>query len=289
VYNNTEKIAIHKIASVIVKEFNWIFREQPISDFGIDAHAEIVENHTPTGKLIAFQIKSGERYLKQSNTDGFYYYGTNRHLEYWLNHSLPVILIIYNPDSDKCYWQHINKDNIQKTNLRWKTFLKFSQQFDVKAKEYIYNLLMKESEKIIKFKQLIFNFDLIKFLMDGNNISVYTEDYINKSLKRGITKIILIDKEENETIEKEWFGFHGLVEIEDIMDYYFPWADYETDYDFYSMNFDEMNVKFIMGFIDYDNIYPYEILGNEIACYRLNLKLNSLGKSFLEVMSYIYS
>lgn len=288
-YSNIEQTGIHKIASIVVKEFNWIFREQPIDDFGIDAQIEIVENNYPTGKLIALQIKSGKSYLKQSNNDGFYYYGDNKHLDYWLNHSLPVIIVFYNPINDKCYWQHITNGNIQKTKLSWKTFIDFSNQLDIKSKKYIHNLLLKESEETKKFKQLIFNYGLMKFLMEGNSISIYIEDYINKSYKRGIIKIILIDKCENETIEKEWFGFHGLLGIEDILGYSFPWADYNIDYDFYEINFDREDVESVMGFVDFDDIYPYEIISNEIACYRLSLQLNSLGKSFYEIMYYLYS
>jgi len=126
-------------------------------------------------------------------------------------------------------------------------------------------------------------------LENGNKISVYTEDYCNKSYKRGNTKIILIDNEDNETIEKEWFGFHGLVEVEDIMYFYFPWADFELDQDFYSENFNKDNVESMFGIIDYKGIYPYDVLACEVACYRFKLKINSLGKSFLNVISYMYS
>lgn len=288
-YINLEQIGVHKASTIILEDFKWIFREQPISDFGIDAHIEIVEESKPTGKLLGLQIKSGDSYFKYSYDEGFYFYGDKKHLEYWLNHSLPVILIIYNPSEDKCYWQHIKYQNISETDSGWKTFIKYSQIFDKKAKEYIYNLLLRESDEVIRFKQLIFNIDLIEYLENGNRIYIYTEDYINKSYKRGITKIILINDKENETVEKEWFGFHGPVDIEDIIYFYFPWADFEIDYDFYSENFDEENVKSMFGIINYNEIYPYDILTGEVACYRFRLGINSLGKSFLNVMSYIYS
>ena len=37
----------------------YIFREQPISDYGIDAQIELIDEETVTGKLVALQIKSG--------------------------------------------------------------------------------------------------------------------------------------------------------------------------------------------------------------------------------------
>lgn len=50
---------------LLFKRLGWIFREQPIEDYGIDAHVEVVENNTPTGTLIALQIKSGKSWFKE--------------------------------------------------------------------------------------------------------------------------------------------------------------------------------------------------------------------------------
>ncbi|MFH1829503.1 MAG: DUF4365 domain-containing protein [Pseudomonadota bacterium] len=60
----TERIGVHKFALTILEKFNWLEREQPIADYGIDLHVEIVEDGKPTGMLYAIQIKSGKSYLK---------------------------------------------------------------------------------------------------------------------------------------------------------------------------------------------------------------------------------
>ena len=39
------------------EKLGFIFREQPIENYGIDANIEVVENEQATGKLIALQIK----------------------------------------------------------------------------------------------------------------------------------------------------------------------------------------------------------------------------------------
>ena len=56
--SSTERIGTSSVQKLF-EEIKYIFREQPISDYGIDAHIEIVQNEIVTGQLIAAQIKSG--------------------------------------------------------------------------------------------------------------------------------------------------------------------------------------------------------------------------------------
>ena len=41
--NHTERIGVHHCAE-IAEANNWLFREQPVNDIGIDAHMEYVES-----------------------------------------------------------------------------------------------------------------------------------------------------------------------------------------------------------------------------------------------------
>ncbi len=110
IYNPTERIGINKTEEIILKEFGWIFREQPVVDMGIDAQVETINNGKPSGKLIALQIKTGESHFKKKN-DGLIYYGSLEHLEYWLNHSLPVFIIAHLPTRNETYWVSIQRKN----------------------------------------------------------------------------------------------------------------------------------------------------------------------------------
>ncbi len=58
-YDPTERRGVAAVQSIFVDKFRWIFREQQVADFGIDAQVEIVRDQKPTGQLIALQIKSG--------------------------------------------------------------------------------------------------------------------------------------------------------------------------------------------------------------------------------------
>lgn len=54
----TERLGVSKLDHYF-SSYGWLFREQMIHDYGIDAHVEITNENYPTGELIAIQIKSG--------------------------------------------------------------------------------------------------------------------------------------------------------------------------------------------------------------------------------------
>ena len=111
-YNNNERIGVSKIQLLVNREFQWIFREQPTDDYGIDAHIEIHNGMYATGKLIALQIKSGPSYFQEIKDNNVVFRGDVKHLSYWTKHSLPVIIVLYNPITDECIWvdEQLTKD-----------------------------------------------------------------------------------------------------------------------------------------------------------------------------------
>lgn len=115
---------------LIFERLGCIFREQPTEDYGIDAHVEFIENGKATGNLIALQIKSGYSWFKEKKGDNIIFRGNNSHLEYWQNHSLPVIVVLYNDSEQTAYWQAVNNQNIQNTKNNWKLLIPVSQKIN---------------------------------------------------------------------------------------------------------------------------------------------------------------
>ena len=287
-YNPTERIGVNKTEEIILNEFNWIFREQPVVDMGIDAHVETVNDGKPSGKLLALQIKTGESHFKKKK-DGLIYYGSLEHLEYWLNHSLPVFIIAHLPEQNETYWQYISSDRIEMTPTKWKTLIPFKQPFNIASKDFFESVVNLDTPELNRYKKLLINIGFIKYLKAGNYVSVDIEEWINKSFGRGNIKIILYDESRDETVEKEWFAFYGPgVKVDDMMMDLFPWAEYEIDADFYDENFDKECVENYYGILDYENIYPYTVIAGEIGYYRFSLKLNKLGDSFLTVQDFVF-
>jgi hypothetical protein len=75
----TERVGVNAVEAITNNVFGWFFREQPIGDYGVDAHIEEMVNGRPTGKLIALQIKTGKSYFRPQGDD-FVFYGAKRHL-----------------------------------------------------------------------------------------------------------------------------------------------------------------------------------------------------------------
>ena len=97
----TDRVSVNAVEAIFLKDFDWLFREQSISNWGVDAHVEVKANGRPIGRLLALQIKSGKSYFKHEKKDHYVHYGKRKHLWYWQNNSLPVVLVLHNPETVK--------------------------------------------------------------------------------------------------------------------------------------------------------------------------------------------
>lgn len=101
----------------IAARYNWMFREQPIDDVGIDAHMEFIELSGKPKQLLALQIKSGPSWFKEKKDNHIVFRNINeRQYNYWTMNSLPCVVVLYNPDDDTCIWQKLTAETIEKTN-----------------------------------------------------------------------------------------------------------------------------------------------------------------------------
>ena len=116
----TVQLAFHKLG--------FLFREQPIEDYGIDAHIEIVDQEHATGKLIALQIRSGESSFRDIKKQHIVYHATQNDVDYWLSIPLPVLLILYHPKEETIYWQIILDSTVEKTGKSYKILVPLTQQ-----------------------------------------------------------------------------------------------------------------------------------------------------------------
>lgn len=139
-YNNTERLGVVESERVFIKEINWIFREQPVADVGIDAIIEEVEKSDPTGRLIAAQIKTGLGNFHSSNKH-LTYYVSNTHYNYWLGYVLPVILIAYLPETDNLFWQIVSRETLKKTPTKWKIEIPRNKILNDRAKPDLTEIL----------------------------------------------------------------------------------------------------------------------------------------------------
>ncbi len=100
----------------------WLFREQPLEDYGIDAHIEVVDDDTVRGKLVALQIKAGRSYFSTpADKGGWWFRAKADHFEYWLDFAIPVAIALVDLDSRLCHWQLVTESTVEKSDgTYWK-------------------------------------------------------------------------------------------------------------------------------------------------------------------------
>lgn len=295
-YSKTEHIGVNAVERLVLGELGWIFREQPIADMGIDAHIERVDNGKPTGKLIALQIKTGAGNFKETK-DSFIYYGSTTHLDYWTGHSLPVLLIAHLPESGQTFWVHINEAGVTRTKKGWKVEVPKKNLFGKKAHDLLSNLF-EGPPGLQRLRKLSIDEPLMRHIANGGKVSLELEDWINKSLGRSPVRVFIHDEDGNETLSQDWAVTYTGYGIKELAEALFPWSSASVDTEFYEINADndEDWSDSLSRAIDEDNginwepqsdaIYPYSESSGEVEYYRLELKLNELGHSFLIVSDY---
>ncbi len=108
------------IVEETILDMEWFFRDQPISDQGIDAHAEKAPGGRGSGRLIALQIKSGPSYFGEPTKDGWTFRFSKRKAALWLEHALPVLVVLVDVGERVGYWQHISQQTVVSTGKGFK-------------------------------------------------------------------------------------------------------------------------------------------------------------------------
>lgn len=285
-YSPTERIGVNATEVAVVKELGWIFREQAVCDMGIDAHIEPVSDGNPTGQLIGVQIKTGTTHFKKK-ADCLIYYGNLVHLEYWLRHALPVILVAHLPESKATYWVHVNKELAQRTEKAWKIEIPKSQTLDKSSARKLLAVL-DGTPLETKNRNLVLHAGNMRFVKEGGKLVIYKEEWHNKSLGRGALNLIKINQDgSEETIKADNYWYTGY-DVKGLVEAVYPWATVSIDEEFYAEHFHESFYDvYTDAYIASHEIYPYKTSAGEVSFYRLQIKLNSLGESFPEVMSYL--
>ncbi|PNV62991.1 hypothetical protein C0033_05530 [Clostridium sp. chh4-2] len=153
------RLGVSAVSSIVQEELKWIFREQPKDDFGIDAYIEICDNGMPTGRLIAVQIKSGNSYFARKTTEGYIFKGNNRHLDYWLSYSLPVILVLYNHMDKKAIWTPITQELVKQNDKSWNITIPEESYFNLSSMDRIKNMVTPIISKTLSKDELLCQFD----------------------------------------------------------------------------------------------------------------------------------
>lgn len=302
---DVERQGVHK-CGFIFAELGFMFREQPIGDYGIDAIIETKNKNYLSGKMIAVQIKSGDSYFSEIKDGSVIFRGDSKHYDYWINHSLPVIIVLYSPSSGKCIWESFNKETTTKLRSGWKIEIPCQQTLE-NSKDKLYDLANKQSEFERRWTSLVVAKEWMLEAKERGMLILEVQEWINKSSGRGtfILKTEEDDGSEKIFFKRDLFGF-GTKHYEFVIQELFPWATFEIDEEFYEMNMEEdcaqrryvtdRQVASALGIkgdelLKYSDtlskLYPYRNGAGEVDFYRLKLSLNQVGESFIRIDHFL--
>ncbi len=110
------------LKEIIENNLGWFFRENHLEqDFGIDGYMDIItESGQITGKSIAFQLKSGSSYFTEQNEIGFIFRGERKHLNYYLNLDIPILIILIDLDNKNAFWEVFDGAKTEQAGKNWK-------------------------------------------------------------------------------------------------------------------------------------------------------------------------
>ena len=120
-------------AQLEFSRWGWLFATSAVDYGGIDAQVEAVDGGLMSGRHVGLVIKSGGAWFSDPVSEGWLYRGRNAELLYWMGHSLPVVLLFYNPDTAVTYWVHVTQDNAQIDGTGWQILIPSSQVLDPQA------------------------------------------------------------------------------------------------------------------------------------------------------------
>jgi hypothetical protein len=256
-----DRRGVNAVEAVFLNEFKWVFRDQPVVDYGIDAHVEVVEADRPTGKLIALQIKTGPSYFRPHGAD-YIYYGEKRHLDYWLGHSLPVFLILHDPTRGLTLWQKIDRDLARIADNGWSIVVPAANILSGASKPAFEAIAARIPTDLpsIRRARMAMDLDLMKLLAEKGEVYFEIEHWVNKSL--GMRAVaIMFDETEKDTPDLELDWMYPETDHEWLMVRWFPW-------------------------LGYTHLETRETATQEIDIVVLRVWVNELGKGYMAAEKY---
>jgi hypothetical protein len=127
----TAEAGVNAISAIVNDDLRWLFRRTPNEvDFGVDGYIDIVlEDGSVTGQSIAVQIKSGESYFRTEDQFGIAFFGEQKHLNYYANLAVPILILLHDPRSQETFWVRFNPHATEKSDSGWRMTVPRHNQF----------------------------------------------------------------------------------------------------------------------------------------------------------------
>jgi hypothetical protein len=137
------EIGVNAVSMLVNNDLKWIFRKNhKEDDFGIDAYIDVVtDNGSVTGQCFAVQIKTGQSYFQTETSNGFVFHGETKHLNYYMNCPMPVLILLYDNVINICYWVIFAPEKTESTKKGWKINVLKNNILGVESKGTLLDIL----------------------------------------------------------------------------------------------------------------------------------------------------
>lgn len=123
------------LTELVEGQLGWLLRpNHQEDDYGIDAYVDIKIDKGISGKSIAIQAKTGDSYFVTKNEFGWKFYGELKHLNYYLNHDIPVLIVIVDESIKKAFWAVCVAAEVERTPKNWSILIPYVQELNAASK-----------------------------------------------------------------------------------------------------------------------------------------------------------
>lgn len=157
------------IVKYIVEErLGWLFRQNHFeNDFGIDAYIDVItETGQVTGKSIAIQLKTGISFFDEANEIGFIFRGDIKHLNYYMNLQIPILIVIVDEVGKTAYWEVFKSEKVIQAGENWKMTIPLKNTLSIELKETLKQYVGPITDYASQFAE---QWELDKILNEGKN------------------------------------------------------------------------------------------------------------------------
>jgi hypothetical protein len=293
--DSAERISLYATGRVSAQLPGLLFREQRSGDTGLNAHLEVTEDFPKAGKTIGLQVRSDEDTRPERSARGYICRGEMAHLVYWLQHAIPVVVMIHERKSGQILWEFVNAENIEIEGQEWELVVPYSQIYNAEAVAAISALPCYSPY----LSRLALDRPWMELIEGGKVISLEVEEWINQPAARGTLRLCVCAADGAKESIYDWvFQTDADMPYVFRLPALFPWASLFVDEEFYrskgvpgtgldagspvpeGANPDEESAEA-------SPIRPWSVEAGEIARFLLKLSLNELGKSFLTAERFL--
>ena len=272
-----ERIGIYAASRISALLPELIFREQRGGDTGLNAHLEIAETYPKMGKVVGLQIRSDEGGALERAARGYVCRGEMAHVAYWLQHSLPVLVMVYDAQRERIHWESVSPETIEISGQSWELLVPYDQVYGPDSVGVIVDLPCYSPY----LARLALDRPWMEIIEGGGGILLEMDEWINRPTAKGSLRLCVLQENGGREAVFEW-PFQTDADMPHIfrLPSLFPWALIEVDRAFYREKGAEPPESS-------GALFPWDVAAGEIARFQLRLSLNDLGRSFLTTECFL--